>query len=88
MTHRLLHELTEDLAICPTHVIAVKRGGTTKSPSATIFFVGQGQLEGFTVDMTWEEAVDSINSALSEMLPKEMNEDEDEDEDEDSEEKD
>lgn len=75
MTHRMLHELTDDLAICPMHVTAVKRGLT--KDTATVFLVGQGEQEGFTVEMSWEEVVDSINAAISEMLPKELEEEPD-----------
>lgn len=74
MTHRFLHELTDDLAICPTHVTAVKRG--LLKDTATIFLTGQGEQDGFTVKMSWEEVVDSINSALAERLPEEEKEEE------------
>lgn len=75
MTHRLLHEITDDLAICPMHVTAIKRG--LKKNTCTVFLAGQGEQEGFVVERAWEEVVDEVNAALSEILPKEEEEGED-----------
>jgi hypothetical protein len=58
-----LLEITSDLAICPRHVIAVQRNVLGKSDTCTVFLEGQDMHSGFTIEMSWEEAVDAINSA-------------------------
>lgn len=77
MTHRFLHEITDDLAICPAHVTAVKRG--IKKNTATVYVAGQGEQEGFTIKLSFEETVDGINQALSERPPSDKDSDDEED---------
>jgi hypothetical protein len=64
---RKLLELTDDLAISPYHVTAVRRNSLLKKKdTCTLFLEGLQAHEGFTIDMSWEEVVDAINQALAE----------------------
>ena len=60
-----LLELTPDLAISPVRVIAVQRNTLAKRDTCTVFLEGQGLHDGFTIDLSWEDAVDAINTAIA-----------------------
>jgi hypothetical protein len=61
-----LLELTDDLAISPRHVTAVRRNKLSKKDdTCTLFLEGLQAHEGFTIDMPWEDCVDAINQALA-----------------------
>jgi hypothetical protein len=60
-----LLELTPDLAISPTRVIAVQRNTLAKRDTCTVFLEGHGAHDGFTIDLSWEDTVDAISQALA-----------------------
>jgi hypothetical protein len=62
---RLL-SLTEDLAVSPCHVTAIRRNQLDDKDTSTVFLEGLQADQGFTVDMPFEDVVDAVNEALAE----------------------
>lgn len=56
-----LIEVADGVHVMPCHVALVKHAGEGQS---VLWTVGQGYLDGFTIDRDCDELVDEINQAL------------------------